>query len=365
MKAVLSIVHDESYISFLREGLNIRNSYNIYRTLQKFLQYIEDEIAAGNDVSAYEIDDHFTSGVALGIGCFNLMLSLLPPNVLKVVEFIGFTSNREYGLKQLESIGGWEPYHKDADLPLPEKQGPDEGLRRQFCDMALIMYHVVIASSIPVADGDISFAEDILNYNLEIYPDGVLFLYFSGKLNCSQGKLDSGIQQYQQAIATQKEWKQLHHICYWELGLNYMIKCDWTKSHSCFSILQKESNWSRAVYTYITAVALYCSIGDVKEENEKQQKMDEVIRLMKEVPKLTQKIAGRSLPVEVHSIFHVIGTCLSFATMALLTFLFFNRNMYRERLASFSCNLTIYCSLTWRSYALPIPTNHYLLISSI
>lgn len=300
LKAILSIVHDESYISFLREGLNIRNSYNIYRTLQKFVQFIEDEIAAGRDVSAYEIDDHFTSGVALGIGCFNLMLSLLPPNVLKVVEFIGFTSDRAYGLRQLESIGGWEPYHDDPNMPLPEKQGPDEGIRRQFCDMALIMYHVVIAGSIPVVDGDISFAEDILTYNLEIYPDGVMFLYFSGKLNCSKGKLDKAINQYHKAIDTQKDWKQLHHICYWDLGLNYMMKCNWTQANKCFSILRKESNWSRSVYTYMTAISLYCSLDDVEDEGEKEKKMNEIVRLMKEVPKTMQKIAGRSIPVEVN-----------------------------------------------------------------
>jgi tetratricopeptide (TPR) repeat protein len=301
LKAVLSIVHDESYISFLREGLNIRNSYNIYRTLQKYIQFIEEEIAADRDVSAYEIDDHFTSGVALGIGCFNLMLSVLPPNVLKVIEFIGFTSDRSYGLKQLESIGGWEPYHEDRNMPLPEKQGADEGLRRQFCDMALIMYHVVIAGSLPMADGDINFAEDILSYNLEIYPDGVMFLYFSGKLNCSEGKLDKGIEQYHKAIDTQKDWKQLHHICYWELGLNYMMKCNWTQANKCFSILQKESNWSRSVYSYMTAVSLYCSLDDVEDNVEKEKKMNEVVRLMKEVPNTMQKIAGRSIPIEVRT----------------------------------------------------------------
>ncbi|KAM3578559.1 hypothetical protein VKS41_008944 [Umbelopsis sp. WA50703] len=298
LKALLSSVHDESYLGFLREGLNIRNSYNIYRSLQKFVEFIEEEISAGRDVSAYEIDDHFTSGVALGIGCFNLMLSLLPSNILKVVEFIGFSSDRTYGLKQLESIGGWEPYHNDTNMPLPNKQGPDEGLRRQFCDMALIMYHIVIARAMPGVDADLSFAEDILMYNLDIYPDGVMFLYFNGKLNSSEGKIDQAIEQYNKAIDTQKEWKQLHHICYWELGLCYMMQCKWKMANDCFTILYKESNWSKAVYTYMAAVSLYCSMDDLEEEGDKKETMKTVVELMQLVPKKTQRIAGRSIPVE-------------------------------------------------------------------
>ncbi|KAG2180137.1 hypothetical protein INT43_003925 [Umbelopsis isabellina] len=298
LKAMLSIVHDESYLGFLREGLNIRNSYNIYRSLQKFVEFIEEEVSAGRDVSAYEIDDHFTSGVALGVGCFNLMLSLLPSNILKVVEFIGFSSDRAYGLRQLESIGGWGPYHDDTSMPLPEKQGADEGLRRQFCDMALIMYHVVIARAMPTVDTDISFAEDILTYNLEIYPDGVMFLFFNGKLKSSEGMIDQAIEQYHKAIDIQKEWKQLHHICYWELGMCYMMQCKWKSANECFTILYKESNWSKAVYTYMAAVSLYCSMDDINDEEDKKEAMDQVIELMQLVPKKTQKIAGRSIPVE-------------------------------------------------------------------
>ena len=38
--------------------------------------------------------DDFESGVRLGVGAFNLMISLLPARVMKLLEFIGFNGNR-------------------------------------------------------------------------------------------------------------------------------------------------------------------------------------------------------------------------------------------------------------------------------
>ena len=36
----------------------------------------------------------FESGVRMGVGAFNLMISLLPARVMKLLEFIGFNGNR-------------------------------------------------------------------------------------------------------------------------------------------------------------------------------------------------------------------------------------------------------------------------------
>lgn len=37
---------------------------------------------------------HFESGVKMGIGTFNLMISMLPSRVIKLLEFIGFSGNK-------------------------------------------------------------------------------------------------------------------------------------------------------------------------------------------------------------------------------------------------------------------------------
>ncbi|KAI7850612.1 hypothetical protein BDC45DRAFT_446916 [Circinella umbellata] len=289
LKALLSIVYDESIVAFLREGLNIRSSYNTYRNLEKYIEFVKEEAAAGKDITGYELDDHFTSGVALGVGCFNIVLSLLPATVVKVAELFGFTSDIDYGLQVLESIGDWQEYRgSDKQTSLPPLQGPDEGLRRQLCDMVLLMYNIVLSKMIPLPNVDEDLAEYILQYNLELYPSGVFFLYFYGRLLASQSQIEKSKEQYQKAIDTQHDWKQLQHICYWELGVISFVQKDWQKAYDIYDKLSKESNWSKAVYMYLKGVALY-------KLNNKDKRAHE---LMKGVTGAKQKIAGKSIPME-------------------------------------------------------------------
>lgn len=297
LKALVAVVHDESFVSLIREGINVRSSYGVYRSLYKYMEHVKAEKAAGREVR--ELDSHFISGVNFGLGCFNLMLSMLPSSLLKLVEFIGFSSDRNFGLSLLESQGGWESFHKDPQQPLPEQSEIRSGLRRQFCDMVLITYHTVISTFIPIPDADQLFSERLIQYNLTKYPSGVFFLYFSGRSFATRGLLDEAVLQFRKTIDIQREWRQLQHICYWELGLLFLMKAEWESAHECFEILSQESNWSKATYTYFSAVSLYEQAQDITNQEEKEKAMIKVAALMQSIPKLTKKIAGKSIPVEV------------------------------------------------------------------
>lgn len=284
----------------MREGLHVRASYNTYKTLQKFLTHVREQALEGKDVSGCGLDDHFTSGVSLGVGLFNIMISLLPSSVMKVVEFIGFTSDRAYGMEILEAVGGWEEY---AGLPLselPPDQEANEGLRRQFCDMTLMMYHIILSKLIPLSDVNEDLSDRVLAYSLKLYPDGVFFLFFSGRQLGARGQLKEAKKQYQKAIDTQKDWKQLQHMCYWELGLINLLQQNWQESLDCYTTLQKESNWSKAVYTYLQAVSLFIqSTNDkTKTAEEKEILAKEAGEMMQKVTSAKQKIAGKSIPLE-------------------------------------------------------------------
>ncbi|OBZ82598.1 Tetratricopeptide repeat protein 39B [Choanephora cucurbitarum] len=272
LKALLSIIHDESVMSFLREGLNIRSSYNTYMMLEKYVSYAHE-----NDV---QLDPHFTSGMSLGVGCFGLILSMLPISVLKVAEFIGFTSDRAHGLHTLESA---------SDNTI---KGDSAGLRGPLCDMVLISYHIVISKMIPLSNVNEELAQVILENSLKKYPKGVFFLYLNGRFMASRHLLEMAEKQYLLAIDTQKDWRQLQHMCFWELGQIYMIHQQWQKAYDVYSLLQKESTWSKSTYLYLKAVSLYMNT------KENLQPMDEVIELMDRAAKDKQRIAGKSIPME-------------------------------------------------------------------
>ena len=54
------------------------------------------EILDGRNWSEKEdkFKSHFEGGVQLGVGTFNLTMSLLPPRITKLLQFIGLTGSR-------------------------------------------------------------------------------------------------------------------------------------------------------------------------------------------------------------------------------------------------------------------------------
>ncbi|KXS12829.1 hypothetical protein M427DRAFT_157049 [Gonapodya prolifera JEL478] len=98
LKAILSLVTDSNLVAFVREGISIRNSYGVYRSAWSHVVNTPPE----------NMDVHFNTGVLLGIGDFNVILSFLPPKILRLFEVIGFTGDQEFGLKCIEIGAGWD-----------------------------------------------------------------------------------------------------------------------------------------------------------------------------------------------------------------------------------------------------------------
>ncbi|SOV04327.1 uncharacterized protein UDID_02344 [Ustilago sp. UG-2017a] len=282
LKAVLGIAYAGDFFAFVSEALNMRNAYGIYRSLQKYVDWAEGK--------GEKLDEDFKSGVYLGNGLISMILGLVPGKVLKIMEVFGYTGDTAWAMKTLSKAGQW------SDDPRQTKPGmaiKEEGVRRQICDMSMLAYHLVISTFIPVNGVDIEFADKVLHYNLGRYPEGVFFLYFSGRLYSTQALAEKAISQFETARDIQKEYVQLKHICIWDLCLCNMSLAKWKDAHDQFAILAEENNWSKAVYNYGRAANLYESA-----QGTKQKAMSEAGEIFDRVPNLTQKIAGKSIPME-------------------------------------------------------------------
>lgn len=288
VKAIIGIVGGGDWMGLIREAFNMRTAHGIYRTLQVFLE------ESDKDGFDEDIDMDFRSGVLLGTGTSSLMLSLLPSKVLKVAEVFGYAGDRDMALKTLMSAGGWSD---DSDVPAYNET--NEGVRRPICDMILLTFHLVISVLMPVSGVDVKAARKILSYNMRRYPDGIFFLYFQARLHSNEGEPELANKSLQKALDLDLEYVQLQHMCLWDFGCNYFQLNDWNGSRQCFDILRRESNWSRAVYTYATAVNVMelvragANPAEIPEATEAN-----CIALIESLPKLTKKIAGKSLPIE-------------------------------------------------------------------
>uniref|UniRef100_A0A8C2XTJ1 Tetratricopeptide repeat domain 39A n=1 Tax=Cyclopterus lumpus TaxID=8103 RepID=A0A8C2XTJ1_CYCLU len=270
-RAALTFLQDENMISFIKGGIKVRNSYQTYKELHTILQ--------SPGYSQGDNHCHFEGGVKLGVGAFNLMISMLPTRTLKLLEFVGFTGNKEFGLQQL-------------------LEGSAESTFRSFlCNMLLLCYHTFMSFILGTGEGDVEDAEKLLQPYLEKYPTGSIFLFFAGRIEEIKGNLDAAIKRFEECCEVQQQWKQFHHMCYWELMWCFTYKRHWKMAYFYADLLSKENTWSKATYAYMKAAYLSMLTPD-----DCLTFGETALTLFRQVPGLKQKIAGKSLPTEKFAI---------------------------------------------------------------
>ncbi|MEQ2200210.1 hypothetical protein XENOCAPTIV_025177 [Xenoophorus captivus] len=50
---------------------------------------------------------------------------------------------------------------------------------------------------------------------------------------------------FEECISSQQEWKQIHHLCYWELMWTHSFQQEWQQAYRYADLLCKESRWSK------------------------------------------------------------------------------------------------------------------------
>uniref|UniRef100_I3LXQ1 Tetratricopeptide repeat protein 39B n=1 Tax=Ictidomys tridecemlineatus TaxID=43179 RepID=I3LXQ1_ICTTR len=191
------------------------------------------------------------------------MLSLLPARIIRLLEFIGFSGNRELGLLQLrEGASG-------------------RSMRSSLCCLTILAFHTYISLILGTGEVNVGEAESLLAPFLQQFPNVCLvFQLYAQEI-------------FRKCISVQEEWKQFHHLCYWELMWIYVYQQNWMQAYYYSDLLCKESKWSKATYVFLKAAILsMLPEEDVVATNEN------VVTLFRQVDGLKQRIAGKSLPTE-------------------------------------------------------------------
>ncbi|XP_075990891.1 tetratricopeptide repeat protein 39B-like isoform X2 [Anticarsia gemmatalis] len=266
LQAAMTIMEGEDLTGLIKGTIKIKTCYSSYKECAKILHKKKFDTEKSRL--------HFESGVRLGIATFNVMISLLPPRIISLLEFVGFSGNKALGLAELEAAS----------------KAP--GMRSVLCDLTLLGYHLVICHFIG-APGDLQVCDQILKNQLKVYPESVWFLMFKGRLELMRGKFEPAITTYNRAIHSQDKWRQFRHISFWEIMWVNSLTMNWREAATYAHKLIEESSWSRTIYSYSRA-ALLLELGDDITPNEKLQ----CDNLMRNASYYKQRIAGKSLPME-------------------------------------------------------------------
>lgn len=270
-RAALTFLQDENMVSFIKGGIKVRNSYLIYKELNTFFQ-------SGMGFKGPN-HKHLEGGVSFGIGAFNLTLSLFPTRILKLLEFAGFSGDKEFGISQLNT------------------GATSHSLRSMLCALLLLCFYTFLSFILGIGEGDVEDAEKLLKPFRQQYPNGAIFLFFAGRAEEMKGNIDEAVVLFEDGCKAQQTWKQFHHMCYWELMWCFTYKRHWKMAYFYADLLSQESRWSKAMYIYMKAAYL-----SMLPETESRPFGDNEVDLFRQVPTYKQKIAGKSPPTEKFAI---------------------------------------------------------------
>ncbi|KAH9517525.1 Tetratricopeptide repeat protein 39B, variant 3 [Dermatophagoides farinae] len=172
------------------------------------------------------------------------------------------------------------------------------GLRRPLAVLIMLAYQCYVEHIFGLGDGDMQCVDTCLDYGLSEHPDGAFFLLFLGRKKQLTGQINEAIEALKRCISVQNEWKQFHNICHWELLWCYAVQCDWINASKCADILRKQCKWSPAAYTYQYATFLYM----IMVEHNRPELQAEISQLLRQVPDLRVRFAGKTVPAEKFAI---------------------------------------------------------------
>lgn len=203
-------------------------------------------------------------GVSFGYGLLQLVISMMPPSLLKVVNLLGFNGNREFGLKCLDTAS----HSTDMKAPLAM--------------LTLLWYHTVVRPFFGIDSKNkaacIQEALKILGERKATYPNSALVMFYEGRVQKLQGDLDLALKTYEAALEACSEQREIQLICLYELGWCNLMRLNWEESLLAFARLKEESRWAQSYYAFLTAIC-QGALGQVETAQE----------LFKEVPGLAKK----------------------------------------------------------------------------
>lgn len=237
-----------------------------------------DNAAINEPVLTLEVCKRLLGAVSFGYGLFQICLSFIPPNMLKLVKLIGFEVDRMVAIKAINFTSN------------------SKDMRAPFADLVLLWYSAIATPLFAITEADGVINEEdtrlILEKNLAKYTKSSLFLYMKGKycrtlLNDCAASLAC----FEQASENSKHIREIQFISIYEIGWLYLQPLEYDKAYKHFEVLHKESRWSKSFNTYICAI-LQGAMGHYDQAN----------KLIKEAIKTVQAQTRKPNPIEMFSL---------------------------------------------------------------
>ncbi|KAK4514465.1 Synaptobrevin-like protein YKT6 [Mucor velutinosus] len=251
----------ESVVGYLKCGLNIRRAYNSYGVVWQEYKRM------GQEYTKY-MDRDTVSAIQFGIGAVHLILSSMPPKILKIFSALGWKSDKQLGFALLK-------------LCLEGR-----GIRAPLASLTLLAYYSVLTSFAPQL-----YSKDMMSPAIEClldaqsnHPNSCFFLFFAARIARVARNLPLSTQSFTFAAESSRgEWAEvaMKQMSDYEIGFNLALELDWAGAASYFEQLSRENYWSPAFSKFFVGTC-----------HEMMGQRTEAILAFAEVPALAEELVN-------------------------------------------------------------------------
>ena len=224
LKAVLYLL-DESMTGIIKAGLSLTKGWKHYSKAYKNIKKYYNHLPKNHEIA---------SGIEFGVGSFNVIISILPPIILKLVKFLGFPSNFNQGEKMLYNCA------------------THYNIRSPMSILILLFIYIVVPSFCTTQPYLMAKkAKKMLELMLHRFPTSSLFLLMKGRLLRNQFLSTEALNTFKLCASSNNEWIQLQHMCAYEIIWCYWHQANYHDSIIYLNRLYHESDWSKGTCKYM------------------------------------------------------------------------------------------------------------------
>lgn len=225
--------------------------------------------AADSHLHVSTIDEFIHSGVQLCFGILQVVLSLIPPTIGRVLSIVGFKGNRDVGLKMLwrTSITA-RNIHGDLALLclLVFYDGPiqfiETGFQLPGHDDASVTNVLDISDLLTISESQLEivvknpslYTPQLLRKARMLFPHNALWLLQEGRMLAAQGKIENAIETMQSFTdnpSTEIRMEQVEALLTFDRAMFYAFVHDYDSAARDFCSMLNISSWSPAVYLFM------------------------------------------------------------------------------------------------------------------
>ncbi|KAI9320707.1 hypothetical protein BX666DRAFT_1225637 [Dichotomocladium elegans] len=268
LMAILQL-SQESVMSYIKCGLNLRRAYSSYSIVWQEYKRMGQEYTK-------HMDRDTVSAIQFGIGAVHLLLSSMPPKVLRIFSTLGWQSDKQLGFALLKVC----------------LEG--RGIRAPLASLTLLSYYTILSSFAPQL-----YAKQMMGPAIEClldaqkhHPSSCFFLFFAARIARVARNIPLSTQSFAFAVESSRgEWAEtaMRQMADYETGFNMALELDWEGAAIYFEQLSHENYWSAAFCRYFGGAC-----------REMLGQRTECILAFAEVPQMVKDNQNRKTYIDAH-----------------------------------------------------------------